>query len=334
MRPGIALLAAVLAAGPAAARAEEGTRVEKPFPVSKTTILREEKTVYTVQGRVRIPRGVSISCQKDVYIKAREGPAVIEVEGTLELQGVSAREVILEGVTLEPCERFQELNVDSAIFRKGGGIRTPKGKACEGKLFVELSHFMTGTTVDVALSGGSVDLASSTFLDPVVVRGVDPEGSTGNRVRLVARGCAGGAGNIGFGGGIVVENVDDVVLQFSRMGGALTAVRNWGTVFRFDANKVNSGTLEFSHGRAGKLPKATVVKCDIYSQRVVAKAPADAAVKDVLVLERCWFRGETDPKVLTSKIVTDGAGDAANGARIAFGKINDRPLELAGAVDR
>ena len=37
---------------------------------------------------------------------------------------------------------------------------------------------------------------------------------------------------------------------------------------------------------------------------------------------------------VAEKIVRDGTGDGANGARIAFGKINDRPLELAGAVDR
>lgn len=329
-----ALLLLPLLAAPASALPEGGGREDRPFPVSKTTILREEKVVYTVQGRVRISRGVSICCQRDVYIKAKEGPAVIEVEGTLELQGVGAREVILEGVTIEPCEEFKEINVDSSIFRNGGGIRTPKDKTCDGKLFLELSHFHTGATVDVSLAGGSVDFSSCNFQDPVAVRGVDPPGSTGNRVRLFARGCDDFGGSIGFEGGLVVDNVDDVVIQLSRMAGVLTAVRNWGRVLRFDGNKVNSETLEFSHSGAGRLPRATVVKCDVYSKKVVAKAPADPAVRDVLTLERCWFRNEIDPKVLAGKVVRDGTGDAGNGARIAFGKINDRPLELAGSVDR
>jgi len=329
-----ALLLLPLLPAPAAAAPEGGGREEQPFPVGKTTILREEKVVYTVQGRVRIPRGVSICCQRDVYIKAREGPAVIEVEGTLELQGVGAREVILEGVTVEPCEQFKEINVDASIFRNGGGIRTPKGKACDGKLFLELATFQAGTTLDVTLAGGSVDISSCSFQDPVVIRAADPTGSKGNKVRLFVRGCTHAGTKIGFGGGLVVDRVNDVVIQLSRMAGALTAIRDWGTVLRFDGNKVNSETLEFSHSEAGRLPKATVVKCDVYSKKVAAKAPADPSVRDVLTLERCWFQGVIDPKVLAEKIVRDGTGDAENGARIAFGKINDRPLELAGSVDR
>jgi hypothetical protein len=320
----------LLVAGPGRAAAAPGE--EKPFPVAKTVILREEKAVYTVEGRVRIPKGVNITCQKDVHIKGRGGStAVIEVEGTLELQGVNAREVILEGVAIEPCERFTEINADSAIFRGGGGIRTPKDKAVDGKIFVELCTFQTGALLNVSLSGGSLDLSSSQFHDPVTVRGVDPPGAKGNRVRLFARGCT---GTYGFGGGLVVENVADVVIQFSRLGGGLTAVRDWGGPMRFDGNKVNSAALEFTHSQPGRMPRATVVKCDIYSDRVKARSPASSSVRDALLLDRCWFKGGSDPKVIAEKVLKDGSADAENGAILVLGKVNERPNELAGSEDR
>ncbi|HEU4394583.1 MAG TPA: hypothetical protein VFS92_03395, partial [Planctomycetota bacterium] len=197
--------------------------------MGKTTILREEGVVYEVDGRQRIPKGVSISCQKDVHIRGKGPSAVIEVEGTLELQGVSKREVILEGVTIEPCEKFQEVNIDSSIFRGGGGIRTPSGRASEGKLFVELCDFVSPARLDVTLSGGSIDLVSSTFHERVSIRAVDPSPETRNKVRLVVRGCQGPTAYSGFYGGLVVENVADVVVQLSRVAGPLTAIRDWDT---------------------------------------------------------------------------------------------------------
>lgn len=319
---------------PAAPPARSAPLEELPFPVGKTTILRTEKAVYTVEGRIRIPRGVSISVQKDVHIKAKGGAAVIEVEGTLELQGVASREVIVEGVTLEPCAAFQELNTDSAIFRGGGGIRTAGSATAAGKLFVELCSFQTGATFDVHMDSGSVDVSSCSFQEPVRVRGTKPAEGKPSRTRLFARANVESMGKVGFAGGLEVDGIGDVVIQLSRMAGGLTAVRDWDTVMRFDGNKVNSGRLEFTHSRGGKFAKATVVKCDVYSDKVAASAPAVPGSKDTLLLERCWFKGVVDPKAVAAKVVADGSADPANGARLVLGKINDRPLELAGPVDR
>ncbi len=53
---------------------------ERPFPIDRTQILSDEKEVYTVEGRVRIPRGVEITCQRDVHGRGTGStPAVIEV---------------------------------------------------------------------------------------------------------------------------------------------------------------------------------------------------------------------------------------------------------------
>jgi hypothetical protein len=51
-------------------------------------------------------------------------------------------------------------------------------------------------------------------------------------------------------------------------------------------------------------------------------------------MDRCWFKGESDAKVLADRVVHDRRKDPANGAEVALVKINPRPHELAGPVDR
>ena len=110
----ITVLTALLLAPAALARGRPRT---VPFPTEKSTILREEKVVYTVSGRVKIPEGVEISCQKDVKVVATGPSAVIEVEGALKIHGVSDREVIFEGVTIELAAKFLDAHLDMAMVR-------------------------------------------------------------------------------------------------------------------------------------------------------------------------------------------------------------------------
>ncbi len=332
-RTTVAALAMLLAAWPTPLRGEGGSSGE-PFPVGKTTILRKEGAVYTVDGRVRIPAGVEVTCLKDVHIRAKGPGAVIEVEGSLIVHGVGAREVIFEGVTVEPGARFGEIRMDQTIFRGGGGVRTPAERACAGKLFFELMQFQRGTALDVTMSAGSVDLSSMHAWDPIRVSAVDADGKTGNTVRLNVRGCVAANGLPGIDGGLVVKGLSEVVVRLSRLGGALTSISDWRQSLIFDGNKVNSATLEFKQPEAGRFARMTMAKCDIYSSRVQTSAPPAERFKDTCTMDRCWFKGVTDPKALFGKVLFDGADDPKNGTRIVLPKVNDRPLELAGPVDR
>jgi hypothetical protein len=307
---------------PGTARAEDG---ERPFPVDRTTILREGGVVYYVEGTQTIAKGVDISCQKDVHIKGRGNHPTIRVEGAFKVHGVSAREVIFENVTVELAEAFRDVHLDMVIFREGGGVKVPREHPVRGKLFVENVQFRAGAYLDVSFLGGSLDLSSVTTGDATRIAAVDDDGKR-NDLRVNIRGSSLES--------LSVLNADDVTVRLTHLTGDTATFRDCRAL-DFDGNKVNAKRLEIRHSVAGGLRKTTITKCDIYSGRIVLAAPKrDGKAVDQVVLDRCWFRGETDAGVLRKKLIRDAEDDEENGASARLGKISERPNELAGAVDR
>ena len=110
---GISILCLLMAAPYAAGAGRRGKEI--PFPVKKTTILRKEKVVYTVTGRVRIPDGVEITCLRDVHVVGKGKGAVIEVQGKLKVHvGVPPR---------GPVIGTRGSTVDEDDTRMGGNAR-------------------------------------------------------------------------------------------------------------------------------------------------------------------------------------------------------------------
>jgi len=333
-----------LATGPPAGAFQDGGK-EQPFPVDRTQILSKEKAVYTVEGRVRIPKGVEISCLKEVTIKGKgSAPAVIEVEGSLTVHGIFGREVIFENVTVEPCPVFTQITMDMTVFRgTSGGIKTGKDQSVEGPLQLELFDFIQGASMDVAFCSGSVTLSSVCADTFTKIRVRKTPGKEKNLVRIFVRGCPQDprvkctphGSRVGLVGGLEADGGDDMTIQLSRIGGPLCAVRNWGQRLIFDGLKINSAKVEITHEKSGQFQKVQCAKLDIYSSEVTASCPVAKGAKDTLTMDRCWFKGITDPKEVRAKILHDGSPDSeTNGARIQLPKINERPLELAGPVER
>jgi hypothetical protein len=348
MRPpfAAAVIAACLVPGPlpAAPASEEKPGKERPLPVDRTRKLIEEEAVYTVEGRVRIPRGVEVTVLRSSKIVAKgSSPAVIEVEGGFDAIGVFGREVIFENVTVEPQAKYERIHMDMVIFRGGGGFRTPKETPVEGYLLLENLDIVSGAAMDVLYQAGSVELSTVCAETPVRIRAVEKEGSSKNQVRVFVRGCPQDpmkkctphGGRVGLTGGLEVDGGDDVTVQLSRVGGALCAVRNWGQRLIFDGMKINSRKVEITHRKAGQFQRVQCAKCDVYSQEWLAHAPLEKGVKDTFTVDRCWFNGVTDLKEIFEKVVQDGADDPEkNGVRVQIPKVNARPLELAGPVER
>jgi len=320
VRAALALLALVLPRPPAA----DASPGEKPFPVpDRSMILREEKTTYLVEGRVRIPPGVEISCQKDIYIKAKGGPAFLEVAGSLAAHGVDSREIIFEGVTVVPAETFGQLQLDSCIFRKGGGLATDEGKSAAGDLVVQLCNFTDGARIALALHGGSVQLLDGGVSGVTRLRGVDREGKP-NRVKATLR---------GFDTyGLLAEGLADITVRLCRIVTDPLVLKD-NAVLIFDGNKVEAKEASFVQSRAGGFAKTQVMKCDLYSKRISFRAPRSPDRADAVVLDKCWFEGETKREAIAERI-RDAADDPACGVRVGVQNPLERPLELAGAVNR
>jgi hypothetical protein len=340
-----AALHAPLSAGAAPEEKPAAPQETKPFPVDRTQILSVEKTVYTVNGRVRIQKGVEISVLREVVIKAiGETPAVIEVEGSLTVHGVKGREVIFENVTIEPCANFTQITMDMTIFRgTSGGIKTARDVPCAGPLQIELFDILDGAAMDVSMASGSVVLSSVCSDTPVKIRAKKSPGKEKELVRVFIRGCPQDhrvpctphGGRIGLVGGLEVDGGDDVTIQLSRIGGALCSVRNWGQRLIFDGIKINSTKVEFSHEKAGQYQRVQCAKCDVYSKEWHATAPVEEGQKDTFVVDRCWFGGILDPKEVMEKVVRDADDEPANnGVHVVLPKVGKRPLELAGEWER
>jgi hypothetical protein len=320
---------------PSAASRSRGREI--PFPVEKTAILRTNKVVYVVEGRRKITEGVEITVQKDVYVVGKGEGAVIEVEGALKVHGVGAREVIFENVTIELAPEFRDVQMDMAIFRKGAAVRTPEGKAVDGKFMIELIDFEDDALLDLTFQKGSIYISGVCSDAPMKLRAVDPAAAEENKVKLFMLGCAQfPPDHPGLVGGLIVEGFHDATVRISRLGGPLSACRNCKSLI-FDGNKVNSDKLEFIQVDAGGFRKTKIMKCDVYSQKVTFySGKVDEKTVDRIKVDRCWFKGIRDPKVVHAKVIEDAEDDESrhNMSRVILGKLLKRPLELAGSWDR
>ncbi len=302
-----------------------GAGTEKPFPpTDRSQILREEGAVYLVEGRVVIPKGVEISCQKDIFIRARGGaPAVIEVAGSFKAHGVSAREIIFEGVTVEPAASFGKIQLDTCIFRKGGGLLTPKGGAAEGEILLQFVSFRDSSRCELTMPGGSLQVLDSNGSAPLRVRGPEIPGKP-NRLKAAVRGSS-------FHG-MEASNVADLTVRINTFRSDPLSFRDCAAL-QFDGNKVEAKELSILQSRAGGFAKTKVMKCDLYCRRIVLRSPADPKVADPVSLVNCWFEGVVDPAGIASRIL-DAADDPSNNVRASAQNPQERPLELAGSVNR
>ena len=328
-------LLALLAASPA--------EIVRPFPFDRTCKLQDEGVVYTVEGRVRIPKGVEVTVFHGSTIRCKgPKPAVIEVEGGLDIVGVFEKEVPVEDVVIEPCATFEGIRLVTAVFHGTGGLRTKEGVPASGKLRVELSDFMKPTTVDLVLQGGYADLMTSCFDLPVKLRAVDASPTRRNSVRLSVRTCnqdgyqcRGHMGRRGIREGLSIEGADEIIVASSRIGGESLVVKDWRSRLVFDMNKVETNLLDIRNAEAGRMAKAQFTKCDVGSAQVNVYAPVAAGMKDHLTMDRCWFRGITDSKEVLRKVIRDGDDiPEANGARVVIVKPSADPVEFAGKAPK
>ena len=340
-----AAVAAFLVGGSGTEPASASPAEPLPFPCDRSQILSKDKSIYTVEGRVHIPKGVEVSVQKDIIIRGKGGaPAVIEVEGSLTVHGVYQREVFFENVTVEPCPQFTQITMDMTVFRgESGGVKTGRDQSVEGPLQIEQFDFIGGATMDVTFAAGSVVLSSVCANNPIRIRTLKPPGKENNNVRIFLRGCPQDpqvlctphGSRVGLVGGLEVDGGDDVTLQLSRIGGDLAAVRNWGQRLIIQGLKINSTLLEVTNAKAGQFQRVQFANCDIYSNTVTVSAPLEKGVKDTLTMDRCWFKGVVDPKKIFADTVKDSEDDPAkNGVKVILVKPEERAKELAGPLEK
>ena len=292
----------------------------------KSTILRKGGVVYFVEGRKKIGHGTEISIQKDVTIVGRGAGAVLEVEGSLKIHGVTGLEVVIKDLVIEPSPRFQEIRLDKVFFRGTGGVRTDPQHPPRGKIVIENTIFEPGPTVNVVCSGGEINFLNSSVHETVHIKGVPPEGKTKTTFKSNILSCFSKMGEQnGSVSGIHMTGLTKVVFRNNRI--RLASSFTDCVPLTFDGNKVNSESVTFRHTKPGGFKGFNVQKSDVYSNRLVFEA-ADGKTREIVTIDKCWFRGLTKKKDIEQKII------AAKNTKIVWKKINKRPLELGGMADR
>ena len=329
-------LALALACAPAeAVRAGDGDA--KPLPVDKTVILKSGGTYY-VEGRVRIPKGVEITVQKESRIVARgDDAAVIEVVGEFVVRGVAGGSVPVEGVTIELQKEFEGLRTEMAIFSgKSRGIVSPADTAVSGRIFLLNTSFEGDSTVDVTMSSNDVDLQRIRCNSLVRVKGVPPAGASVNKTRLmIMNNCNAPSVPVmgAFTAGLHVEGVADVTVRANELGGEKATFIDCPSL-TFDANWVRCKTLEFRQAAAGNFGRTLISKCDFQCEKVVLHAPTAPGKAESIPCDKCWFGGEVKEKVIRERFFTDRDDDPGCSVAIDLKKIMAKPLNLAGTVNR
>ena len=313
----------------------EGT-AEKPLPFDKTTILPSGGT-YFVEGRIRIPKGIEITVQKDTKLVGRGKDATIELEGDLKIHGVADSKVAMEGITIEVQPKFGEVRLDMVkVTGPSRGIVSLKGKPVDGRIMVLNTEFEGAAGLDVTMIENEVDLQRVYVRAPVRVKAVDPEGTPGNRVKLNLLNNYTGPATIEPGalmGGVLVENVHEVVVRACRIAGEKASFKDCDLV-TFDANQVLCASVEITQKAPGRFGKTSISKCDVRCQKIVLFAPAAPGKTEIVPVDKCWFEGETDESAVRTKFLRDKDDDEKCGVRADVTKLMERPLELAGKVKK
>ena len=309
--PGILALASLLLVLAADGQADEPREV--PLPTTRTAVLRDTDVVYVVEGRQRIPPGVEVTGQQGIRVKGRGG-AVLEVRGALVVHGVSDNDVSIQGVTIELEDEVKQLHLDHCKLGGGSCVVTPEGKSAHGAITIENCDFDSAPGLSLALTGGKVKVMSVTTGPAVRIRGVDGEAGR-NRVYAMVYG--------GTLTGLEVENVDDLTVRGALLKGSPLRLRD-NRILVFDGNRVEGASLAFEHAEAGLFKGTQVTKCDLLCSTVRFFAPATAGKSDRVILDKCWFGGETNVDAIM-KVVEDRDDDPANNVKVLVKSPTERP---------
>lgn len=310
-------------------RVAEPALVELPFPL-KTTTLKVEGMTYFIQGRVRLPHSQSVTSLRQMVLIGRGGNAVLEISGKLKMKAVTGGRNVIRDLVIEIMPDCKDLLLTTTDFRGSSKIRTsPEGPAkCE--IYLEGLSMLGATELSLEMSGGQVDVQSSRFGKPVVIRGVHPSEKSRAKLKVLILSNLPRGG--GFDAGLMVQDAWDVLVRNNELAGALSRFENCRKL-DFDGNNVRSRVFEVIYDQVGGFKRTKVLNCDFRSATSRFYAPRNPKKPDSLErfnIHGSWFRGLTDPQEIRARYVEDSGRDERNGMLIKFKKISPRPRGLGG----
>ncbi len=284
---------------------------------------------FHIEGR-RVLEG-RLSIQQGTRVVGKGLGAVLVVKGHLTVTGTAQRRCSFENVVIELPAEFREVHISTTKFLGGAGIKSALDEAVSGRLFLEECTFERESPLNFRFQRGTIDLITILAQGAVNIQCVNPPKKDTNSVRVNVMSCGPSRDLSGaLHGGLFIDGANDCTVRLNYLGGDRVVLSN-NRKLMFDGNKVKATTLEIRQDVAGRLSKTKILKCDVYSRTIKVFAPKDGKKKDIVRVDKCWFKiRHKNRKDLLAKVFDDGAKDEKNGARVIIQKVMEKPLALAG----
>jgi hypothetical protein len=302
-----------------------------PFPIDKNQRLEELGDTFTVKGRMRIPRRVSIEAMRALTIRGEGEGATLEVSGNVKMRAATGGKIELVDVWVELTPECREIHLANCVFKGKGGIRPSPDGPSEAKIFFERVESDSRATLTIEASNGSM-LMDGCFLDgALTLRGVarsetvksgftaEVYGSSGKDEQQRVRGLL---------GGVTIEGLKDGTLRTCDLAGPQALfVDNRSLVF--DGNNVRAKKVEFRNTASTGFGGYKITKTDFRAKELVLSSPPAADRQERLAFEDCFFRGLEDPDTIRREMLRDGE-NSESGVVAVLRDVRPQPHGLAG----
>ena len=83
--------------------------------------------------------------------------------------------------------------------------------------------------------------------------------------------------------------------------------------------------VEISQSKAGMIGKTKILKCDVYSDLIVLKAPQQKGKRDRVILDSCFFKSTTGVKAVLAQRI-----ERPKHVKVLIKKLLKKPQKLGG----
>ncbi len=301
-----------------------------PFPVDENQRLEELGENFTVTGRVRIPRRLSIEAMRAITIRGEGDGATLEISGTVKMRAATGGQIEFRDVWVELTPECKEISLADCIFKGRGGIRPSPDGPSDTKIFFERVEFEHSASMTVEASSGSILMDGCHLDGPLVLRGVPRSETVKSGFTASLYGSSGKVqGRVrGLLGGITVEGLKDGTIRACDMAGPQALFID-NRKLTFDGNNARATRVEFRNTVSGGFGGLKITKSDFRADKLVLLSPSQENKSDRLTFDNCYFRGMQDLGTLRGEMLED-AENSESGVTAVLRDVRSQPHGLAG----
>jgi len=304
-----------------------------PFPIDKNARLEELGDTFTVTGRMRIPRRISIEAMRELTIKGEGTDATLEVSGNVKMRAATGGKIEFSNVWLELTPECKEIHLADCLFKGRRGIRPSPDGPSDTKIFFERVDFERSASMTIEASNGSILMDGCTLDGPLVLRGVSRSETVKSGFTVAVYGSSGRDRDRvkGLLGGVTIEGIKDGTIRTCDLAGPQALFIDNRKLY-FDGNNARAKRVEFRNTTSGGFGGLKIAKSDFRPKKLVLSSPRAEGVSERLTFDSCFFRGIEDPDTLRKEMLEDSE-NAESGVMAVLRDVRAQPHGLAGLED-